>query len=102
MPSWASGDENGRLAEWAGVGRHRLARAPKAPQPGASLPQGDHMLNGKSSPKDAALIALRRAAQEDELLVVQALIAIALKQVEMIEELVRPRRVRKEKSEIPL
>jgi hypothetical protein len=60
------------------------------------------MNNGKNTPKTAALIALKRAAQEDEPVVVAALIAIAIKQVELIDELVRPRRVRKEKGEIPL
>jgi hypothetical protein len=39
MPDWASGDENGRLAEWAGVGRHKLARAPRGAQGGTSMPQ---------------------------------------------------------------
>jgi hypothetical protein len=58
--------------------------------------------NGKSTPKTAALIALKRAQQEEEPFVVAALIAIAIKQVELIDELVRPRRVRKEKGEIPL
>ena len=78
------------------------------------------MLNGKSSPKDAALIALKRAEQEidptvmaaligiapapliEKLAVVAALISIATKYVSMIDELVRPRRVRKEKGELPL
>ena len=57
--------------------------------------------NGKHSPKAAALIALKRAAQEEEPFVVAALIAIAIKQIELIDELVRPRRVRKDK-ELPL
>jgi len=39
MPSWADGDEEGRLAEWAGVGRHKLAQAPRGAQCGASLPR---------------------------------------------------------------
>jgi hypothetical protein len=98
-PDWQTGDENGRLAEWAGVGRHKLAHhQPKAPQPGPSL-QGDPMANGRSSPKEAALIALRRAKQEPEPEVVLALISIALTHVEAIEELKRPRPVRKEKEQ---
>ena len=39
MPSWADGDEEGRLAEWAGVGRHKLAQAPRGAQGGPSMPQ---------------------------------------------------------------
>ena len=48
--------------------------------------------NGKSSPKAAALIALRRAEQELEPMLVQALIAIAIRHVEQIQELRKPRR----------
>lgn len=39
MPDWTAGDEDGRLAEWAGVGRHKLAQAPRAGQGGTSLPR---------------------------------------------------------------
>jgi hypothetical protein len=96
MPDWASGDEHGRLAEWAGEGRHKLAHAPRGAQKGPAMPN-----NGKHTAKAAALIALKRAQQEEEPFVVAALIAIAIKQVELIDELVRPRRVRKDK-ELPL
>lgn len=52
--------------------------------------------NGKSSPKDAALIALKRAEQEattegGNLLVVGALIVTAIRAVEMLEVLKKPR-----------
>jgi hypothetical protein len=48
--------------------------------------------NGKQTPKDAALIVLRRAADETEPVVMAALIAVAIKQVEQIQELVKPRK----------
>lgn len=38
MPDWTSGDEDERLSEWAGVGHHKLARGPRPPQRGTSLP----------------------------------------------------------------
>ena len=59
MPDWASGDEHGRLAEWAGEGRHKLAHAPRGAQKGPAMPN-----NGKHTAKAAALIALKRAQQE--------------------------------------
>jgi hypothetical protein len=55
------------------------------------------------TPKDAALLALKRARDEAEtpegnLLVVGALITTALRQVELIQELSRPRREKKTKA----
>lgn len=59
------------------------------------------MPNGRSSPKDAALIALKRARQEPEPAVVAALIEVAIKHLEMVEELKRARYVKKEKAVAP-
>jgi hypothetical protein len=50
------------------------------------------------SPKEAALLALRRAKQEPEPMVVQALISIAIDQIGLIQELARPRREKKAKE----
>ena len=58
--------------------------------------------NGKSTPKTAALIALKRAQQEEEPFVVAALIAIAIKQVEPIDESRKTAACAEREGEIPL
>lgn len=45
-----------------------------------------------NSPKEAALLVLKRAAQEPEPAIAAALVSIAIRHVEAIQELVRPRK----------
>src|SRR5262245_66030062 len=72
MPSWADG-EDGRMAEYRGEGGTKMAKQPKRPQAGASLPVVVEEESGESNAIEFPRGQAIKRADPDELTVDQVL-----------------------------